>query len=141
MREVACFLSPSLYKANYPSFVEGLLQNDIETKCFDIRQHPKTGYIEQVREHNRRLAKREGCFCQQLLQSHQEEHQHAAPLSHDYHFLCIAFEDSRHGVRAARAAGMCVVGIGCNQIERDRLRSQGAHAVAASISELLENFH
>jgi histidine decarboxylase len=140
MREVACFLSPSLYKANFPSFIEGLRKNDIEVKCFDVFQHSQTGYTEQVREHNQRLAEREGCFCQQL-QSHQEEHQHAPPLAHDYHFLCIAFEDSWQGVRAARRAGMCVVGIGCNPIERDRLRSQGAHAVAGSVSELLERFH
>ena len=127
MREVACFLSPFLFKANYPAFVNGLRKNGIDVKSYDISKH-SSGYTQQVKEHNRRLAEREGCFCQQQSQprDHNEpSHAAATPFErNDYNFLCIAFEDSRQGVRAARAAGMCVVGIGCNQIERDRLRAQ-----------------
>eukprot|EP00977_Amphora_coffeiformis_P015462 scaffold4511_cov171-Amphora_coffeaeformis.AAC.28 len=139
MREVACFLTPSIYKANFPSFVEGLEKNGIEVKCFD-ETDPQSSYEVEITQHNQRLAEREGGFCQQL-QSHQEEHQHAPPLPEDYHFLCLAFVDSRIGVRKARAAGMCVVGIGPNRLELNRLQAQGAHVVAASIAEILDKFH
>jgi histidine decarboxylase len=142
MKEVACFLSTSLYKANYPSFVVGLGKNGIVTECFDIKA-PGASYEERVRNHNTQLAQQEGYFCQQMMLPHGGKGEQFTPPNNleDYNFLCIAFEDSRQGVRAARKAGMCVIGIGCNFIEQERLKSQGAHAVASSISELLIQFH
>lgn len=145
MREVACFLSPSLYNTNYPSFVVGLRKNGIETECFDINA-PGASYEEKVKHHNTQLAQQEGLFCQQIMvPSHDgdREGRFVSPnmILEDYNFLCIAFEDSRQGVRAARKVGMCVIGIGSNVIEQERLKSQGAHAVASSISELLVQYH
>jgi histidine decarboxylase len=140
MREVACFLSPSVYKANYPSFVEGLRKNGIEVECFDARD-PTSSYETKVIEHNRRLAGQEGYFCQQILPLQQDDETHPASPPQYYNFLCLAFEDSRLGIRAARKAGMCVFGIGCNDIELEQLKAQGAYAVAPSVSEMLQKFH
>ena len=49
---------------------------------------------------------------------------------------CIAIEDSILGVRSAVAAGMTVVGLTagshCGDGHADRLRLEGAHAIAQS---------
>ncbi|KAG7359449.1 histidine decarboxylase [Nitzschia inconspicua] len=143
MREVACFLSPSIYKANYPSFVEGLRKNGIEVECFDVHDLG-VSYEAKLKERNQWLATQLGCFCQQIRppQSDEERLQHKGRNKpEDYNFLCIAFEDSRLGVKAARKAGMCVLGIGCNAIELERLKAVGAYAVALSVSDMLQNFH
>lgn len=143
MREVACFLSPTIYKANQSSFVEGLQKNGIHVECLEIADGAYN-YEEKVREHKQRLVNHEGYFCQQFVlpPQHDVEHQTSRAFSQpDYsNFLCMAWEDSRQGIRAALNAGMCVLGIGSNNIELERLQAQGAYAVALSVSDMLEQF-
>mmetsp|Transcript_22592 Transcript_22592/g.49047 ORF Transcript_22592/g.49047 Transcript_22592/m.49047 type:complete len:609 (-) Transcript_22592:52-1878(-) len=140
MREVAVYICPQVYDCN-TAFVSGLRKNDIDVERFDAATSASDGYAKAVVEHNKRLASSSiGSFSQYRdYQYDDKEHSKPSPTE-DFHFLCIAIEDSRIGVRSAKAAGMCVVGIGSNDIELDRLRAQGAHAVASSVSELLRQF-
>lgn len=164
MREVAVFLSPTLYDAN-KSFVEGLKKNDISVTRFSIdeegkKQQPPQGssnenpYLDAVTRHNEKIASSpEGLFSQHYkdsstsarseLTNHNNSNKNNKKTKiEEYNFLCIAIEDTLAGVRAARAAGMCVVGCGSNEIEINRLKAQGrAHATASSISDLLDQFH
>lgn len=112
------FLSPSLFAAN-GHMVVGLRKNGIRVECFDIRDD---NYQRAIATHHALLS--------------QETGHTITPRP----FLCIAFEDSRAGVNAAQNAGMCVIGIASNRIEFDRLKSQGAHAAAMSVAEILESF-
>jgi len=121
MREVCCFLCPTLYSDN-ARMIEGLLKNGIAVSCLNAR---KDSYVRAIEEHAARVSK---ANTDQSAKEYQPR-------------LCLAFEDSRRGVRAAIDAGMCAIGIASNRIELERLRSEGAHAAALSIADLLEDFH
>jgi histidine decarboxylase len=118
MREVCVFLSPSLFAVN-GHMVAGLRKNGIRVESFDVRDDD---YQQAIAAHHALLSKEAG--------------HKVTPRP----FLCIAFEDSRAGVNAARNAGMCVIGIASNRIELDRLKSNGANAAAMSAAEILESF-
>ena len=113
MREVLVLLSPALFEVN-AQLIQGLRRNGLEVCRFNCA---KDKYSDVLRRHSMRL--------------------HAEPRR----FLCLAWEDSTAGVRAARQAGVCVIGIASNRIELDHMRStEGAHAVALSVADLLEDF-
>ena len=135
MREVAVFIAPCLYDSN-KSFVSGLQKNEISVTRFDVYADKKEGnpYLDAVKKHNKIVAESpEGGFSQFNGCSNHD-------AIEDYNFLCIAIEDSRRGVTMAHNSGMCVIGIGSNEIELNRLMSQGAHAVAKSVSDVLHIF-
>lgn len=166
MREVAVFLCPSLYDSN-PSFVNGLKKNDIHVTRFSIdlelqqqRKRMKEGkgdscrnpYLEAVAKHNERIANSpEGKFSQ-YYDSNSSNGEDADNHNHnrikDYHFLCIAMEDSIKGIKLARKAGMCTVGFGSNEIDVQQMmelqQKKGSdcapHAVAFTIGDLLRKF-
>lgn len=117
MREIAVFLAPALYEAN-SHLVESLSRNAIKVHSFDVRQE---SYGDAVEEHQDLLAQETG---KEL----------SSPR------LCLAFEDSRQGVIAASKAGMSVIGIAQNKIELERFKAWGAHAVALTISDILDSF-
>jgi len=117
MREVAVFLTPDLYKAN-PHLIESLGHNLIAVHSFDVHQE---NYRDAIEWH------------QQVVSEEIGKDLSSAKL-------CLAFENSREGVVAAYNAGMSVIGIGQNKIELERFKSYGAHAVALSVSDLLDNF-
>ena len=125
------------------AFVSGLKMNLIDVQRFQSggATDDTNGYLHAVAEHNQRLASSpEGPFSQYKGYQCRNKDDRQPPPVEDFHFLCIAIEDTSAGVRLAKAAGMCVVGIGSNDIEMDRLRAQGAHAVASSVSDLLRQF-
>ncbi|MCP4808662.1 MAG: hypothetical protein GY913_08560 [Proteobacteria bacterium] len=118
MREVRLFLAPSLYDAN-PHLVDGVRRNGVAVERFD---HVSSDYGAAVAAHNAALAAA------------------GATDAASRSFLCVAFEDTKTGVESALAAGMCVIGVAGNNIEVERLSSRGAHAVATSVSDVLESF-
>lgn len=121
MREVCVFLSPSLYQVN-GSLIEGLSQNLISVSALDAT---KDDYVQAIEEHADRLRAANTDDTKKIYQPR----------------LCLAFEDTCRGIRKAKKAGMCALGIGGNHIELERLRAEGAHAVGESVSSLLEEFH
>ena len=114
------FLCPSLHNEN-AQIIDGLSKNGIVVSFLDVR---KDNYTKAIKAHTVRV--NEGNIDRS---------------AECRSFLCLSFEDSRRGIRAARDAGMCAIGIASNRIEYDRLCSEGAHAVALSVAGLLENFH
>lgn len=135
MREVAIFLSPSLYDSNL-QFVKGWTNNDICVTRFDSSD---SSYIEAVRHHQNRIVESPdgGVFSQWYYDDDDELSNNNNNNNPDFHFLCIAIENSCKGVVQAKAAGMCVIGIGSNPIECETLEQGGAHTVAQSLNELL----
>lgn len=122
MIEVCVFLCPSLY-SNNARMIEGLTKNGIAIRSLNVR---KDNYKQAVELHAERVNKANN-FEATEIKCHPR--------------LCLAFEESRRGIRAAKDAGMCAIGIASNRIELERLRSEGAHAVALSVADLLEDFH
>lgn len=120
MREVCVFLCPSLYKTN-TAMVEGLIKNGITVSILDVNTDD---YVSAVEAHFMLVNQRNTDQSQKKYQPR----------------LCLAFEETRHGIRAAKDAGMCAIGIASsNRIELERLCSEGAHAVASSVSEFLDD--
>jgi len=115
------FLCPLLYRDNAP-LIEGLTKNGIAVSCLNVR---KDSYEQAIKAHSLRINKA----------NHDQSAKKYQPR------LCLAFEDTRRGIRTAKSVGMCAIGIASNHIELDRLRSEGAHAVALSVAEFLEDFH
>lgn len=118
MLEIALFLSPVLYDANL-HFIESLKENEIEVNRLDATNE---SYQDAVQKHLEKLDREVG---QDLTSS----------------VLCIAIEDTKVGIQKAASAGMTVLAVGQNPIEiHDFATKYGAHASAASVNELLENF-
>mmetsp|Transcript_32107 Transcript_32107/g.53718 ORF Transcript_32107/g.53718 Transcript_32107/m.53718 type:complete len:600 (+) Transcript_32107:170-1969(+) len=118
MRDVSVFLAPDLFRAN-THLVESLKKNEIQVSCFDVK----------TEMYDRALASHKELLFQEFGRDL------SSPL------LCLAFEDTKLGVMEASKAGITVLGIGQNKIELDRFVAWGAHAVALSVSDLLESFH
>lgn len=95
MREVRWQMAPALFDAN-PQLVERMRANGIPVDRFD---HRERDYRESAAAHDAALSEAFG------------RRASARP------FMCVAFEDTKQGVQAARAAGMCVIGVARNSIE------------------------